>query len=185
MRLSPAALFVLAAACGSPSVPCGPEVICGSDAAISDARSDARVVMDTGMPDASGPDAQAPDAARAVDAGYSGECWLVPQTGCDPGEACRGDYTAGLLTTQCEPAGTLGWGECFRDYDEFGNYECVSCRNPDRSDACAAGLFCRIEQCLPYCASDADCAPYMGRETWCRPDHEGALFGWCTTGTRP
>jgi hypothetical protein len=111
----------------------------GSDAAIADAGSDA------GPPDGGPPDA-----------GW-GECSIVPQSGCMPGEACRRSESFGGPETgppACEPAGPLEEG--------------AACSTAG-DDLCSPGLFCWVV-CRRYCNTDADCPDRMGSPYRCVPE---------------
>lgn len=155
---------------------------CGGDATIAmvdasrdlDAGADASPidssVRDTGIGapiDAARADA-APDAGRTL----AGECTVVPQTGCESGEACRRVLVGGEPAAQCRPAGTIADGE--------------ECTVSAEGDPCGPGLVCSSSQCVPYCrTSEDDCTPLRGYERWCRPDAAFPELGRCTAEPRP
>lgn len=88
-----------------------------------------------------------------------GECWLVEQLGCRPGQSCRRTPASAPLCSvcgppACQPDGLLG------EWDNTRN-----CNSGEPDDRCQAGLFCLgFGRCARFC--DPDGAP-------CPPDPRG------------
>ena len=125
-------------------------------------------------PDARGNDL--PDgAAGTPDASDQTACTLVPQTGCQPNQAC--DLDANDNPT-CRAVSTPGT-------------ETNACANPTECAAryVCAGFDVNYTSCLEYCTSDGDCTPPGGRcaislgsVTVCSQNCDPLTAGGCPQG---
>lgn len=161
MRLS-IAVLALVAACGSPSAQRLVELDAQApDAADYDASlDDAGEVLDEGALDAgvawdAGADAGMRDLGTDAGRGYDGECTLVPQSGCAPGEACRLQRVSMTFVSACESVGYYALAEGQSLPHTPGSGLPYACRDAS-GDACAAGLFCMDTQCRRYCVVGGD-----------------------------
>jgi hypothetical protein len=109
------------------------------------------------------------DAGLASDGGpgYGGECTVVPQSGCEIGEACRFARAAdSSLVSVCQSAGPLEEGE--------------RCAAGD--DQCAPGLVCSADFCRRFCLVDGaaeQCPPLDGMTMECLERDPGFPVGRC------
>jgi hypothetical protein len=168
--LSALALGAMVASCSEPADP-------RRDAGARDggAGADAgELERDGGPRDAAGFDAGARDGgsdAGRRDAGPPGECWVVPQSGCPEGHACReapGDDVTRCypppFCTRCQP--DTGWFHI-----DCTESTCGECRPAGaESDRCPPGYICLTlsNQCIQQCARDEDCLPRGGDRLFCR-----------------
>ncbi|WP_053233304.1 hypothetical protein [Sandaracinus amylolyticus] len=139
--------------------PCECGVMDGGGGAVNDAGAlDAGPEIDASARDA-GVDGARPDAGRdgGRDSGPPPECNVVPQSGCDTGDACRlsevGGRSPGIGPPECVPSGPQREDEtCDDDSD------------------CRAGLFC-VTVCRRYCVPGGVACP----------DVEGSAYHCDTT----
>jgi hypothetical protein len=176
MRLS-IALLALVAACGSPSAQRLVELDAQApDGGAEDAAlplADAGEVLDEGALDAgvawdAGADAGMRDLGTDAGRGYDGECTLVPQSGCAPGEACR--LVAGASVCGPVRVDALVEGDV--------------CTGGALGSDCAAGLTCSIGNCWRFCIPGSACAdlvvPAGTYAMECRPTATDGV-GICVT----
>lgn len=169
------ALLALVAACASPSA----QRLVEHDAQAADAAEpdggelDAGDVPDDGVLDAgvaidAGRDAGARDLGTDAGRGYEGECWLVPQSGCAPGEACR--LVAGASVCGPVRVDALVEGDV--------------CTGGADGNECAAGLSCQGGNCWRFCVPGSACAdlvvPAGTYAMECRPSATDGV-GLCVT----
>lgn len=171
MRTTPiaVALVLVLAACGGGDV--APLVMRDADG-MRDGGADATTPADAGDRDAgellvdagavevdAGEllDAGAHDSGSDARRGYEGECSLVPQSGCEAGEACRlvgGESVCGAVRV-----------------DPAGEYE--RCDDGAAGAECEAGFSCQSSDCVRLCTPGSACpdfaAPRGTLVLECRP----------------